>query len=260
MASPVRPVVQRSTGIVRSVTRQGLRLTRRVVSDTFGVLQRVRQLGSAPKPMDDTTLARKVETELFRPARAPKGSVDVNVVDGIVELRGEVKRPQQVRELERRARKVPEVRGVENLLHLPKAPSPTRTDTPRRQQRTASSRRGSRSRTSGSAGGGRRRASGTRRSEGSKRASAERSKGVASTGERPSAPSPATAERPPTPSPASGERPPAPSPTPEERPPAPSPVTGERPPAEGEPSPREVAAEGTGRQPGPLGSSGQEDS
>ena len=38
---------------------------------------------------DDATLAHKVETELFRPADAPKGQVSVNVNDGVVELRGE---------------------------------------------------------------------------------------------------------------------------------------------------------------------------
>ena len=41
--------------------------------------------------MDDVTLTRKVETEIFRPKGAPKGKVDVNAVDGVVWLRGEVK-------------------------------------------------------------------------------------------------------------------------------------------------------------------------
>jgi len=44
--------------------------------------------------MDDHTLKNKVETVLFRDADAPKDRVDVTVVDGVVELRGEVKRPE----------------------------------------------------------------------------------------------------------------------------------------------------------------------
>ena len=40
------------------------------------------------KNYDDATLAHKVETELFRPADAPKSQVSVNVNDGVVELRG----------------------------------------------------------------------------------------------------------------------------------------------------------------------------
>ena len=66
---------------------------------------------------DDTTLARKVESEIFQPADAPKDRVSVNVAEGIVELRGEVKRPEQVTELEEAARHVEGVRGVHNLLH-----------------------------------------------------------------------------------------------------------------------------------------------
>ena len=80
--------------------------------------------------MDDATLKAKVETELFRPADAPKGAVSISVTNGIVQLRGQVKTPDQVRELEEHARDILEVRGVENLLHLPKTPSPTRTDSP----------------------------------------------------------------------------------------------------------------------------------
>lgn len=71
---------------------------------------------------DDTTLARKVETEIFRPADAPKATVSVNAQDGIVELRGEVKRPEQVRELAAAAGRVDGVRDVHNLLHTPGSP------------------------------------------------------------------------------------------------------------------------------------------
>jgi hypothetical protein len=113
-----------------------------VASEAWGIVQDARHLGRKPKPeMDDVTLARKVETEIFRGRGAPKATVDVNVVDGVVWLRGEVKRPEQVRRLEEKARSVPEVRDVENLLHLVKTPSPTRADTPKRQQRTRSSTR-----------------------------------------------------------------------------------------------------------------------
>jgi BON domain-containing protein len=133
-------IVQRGGGIARGGLRIGERIVRSVGSEAWGVLQDARNLGRTPKPdMDDVTLARKVETEIFRGRGAPKSTVDVNVVDGVVWLRGEVKRPEQVRRLEQKARSVPEVRGVENLLHLVKTPAPTRADTPKRQQRTRSS-------------------------------------------------------------------------------------------------------------------------
>src|SRR3954466_14743273 len=36
------------------------------------------------EPPDDITLARKVESEIFRDADAPKGQVDVNAENGVV--------------------------------------------------------------------------------------------------------------------------------------------------------------------------------
>lgn len=133
-----KQILQRGGGLISG----GTRTVTRLASDSFGLVARVRHIRSAPKSdMDDVTLARKVETEIFRPADAPKNTVNVNVVDGVVWLRGEVKHPDQVRSLEEQVRAIPEVRGVENLLHLRKTPAPTRADTPRRQQRTRSSTR-----------------------------------------------------------------------------------------------------------------------
>jgi hypothetical protein len=122
--------------VVQDTARQTERLVRGIYGGAAGIVREARGGRRAPKPdMDDVTLARKVETEIFRPRGAPKGSVDVNVVEGVVYLRGEVKRPEQIKTLEARVREIPEVRGVENLLHLPKTPSPTRADTPRRVQK-----------------------------------------------------------------------------------------------------------------------------
>jgi len=45
--------------------------------------------------------------------------------------------PQLIKLAEARAAEVPEVTKVENLLHLPKTPAPSRTDTPPRQRNPA---------------------------------------------------------------------------------------------------------------------------
>ena len=66
---------------------------------------------------DDVTLARKVETELFRPADVPKGAISVNVDDGVVELRGELSDQAQIDRLGDAARKITGVKDVNNLLH-----------------------------------------------------------------------------------------------------------------------------------------------
>ncbi len=69
--------------------------------------------------LDDTTLAHKVETEIFRDLEVPKGQINVNAEDGVVILRGEVERPELIKDLEEMTRKVKGVKGVENLLHVP---------------------------------------------------------------------------------------------------------------------------------------------
>ena len=94
------------------------------------------QRSSKPKDLPDVTIARKVESTIFRGEDRPKDKVDVNVVDGEVYLRGEVKTPDLINALETEAQQIPEVKQVHNLLHLPNTPAPTRADTPRRAQKT----------------------------------------------------------------------------------------------------------------------------
>ena len=73
---------------------------------------------------DDVTLARKVETEIFRSPDAPKGDVSVDVQGGIAHLRGEVADDEWADRLASEARNVDGVKGVENLLHEPGTPAP----------------------------------------------------------------------------------------------------------------------------------------
>jgi osmotically-inducible protein OsmY len=82
-----------------------------------------------PKPLDDVTIARKVESTIFRDIEVDKGKVDVNVAERVVWLRGEVESQDLINELEARATGIIEVRRVENLLHVPETPAPGRTDT-----------------------------------------------------------------------------------------------------------------------------------
>jgi hypothetical protein len=74
---------------------------------------------------DDATLARKVETEIFRDSDIPKGRINVDAENGKVVLRGEVEEPELIKDLEQRTKKVQGVQEVENLLHVPGAAAPT---------------------------------------------------------------------------------------------------------------------------------------
>ena len=76
----------------------------------------------AGREYDDVTLARKVESEILRYADAPKGTVAVSAQHGVVELRGVVGDPEELRALGTAAAKVSGVKGVNNLLHTPGSP------------------------------------------------------------------------------------------------------------------------------------------
>ena len=78
-----------------------------------------RRRGGVQGPQDDVTLARKVESEIFRDADVPKGAIDVNAEHGKVVLRGEVDSTELIEELVGKARRVQGVEEVESLLHTP---------------------------------------------------------------------------------------------------------------------------------------------
>ena len=80
--------------------------------------------GDRLEDADDVTLARKVETEIFRDADAPKGDVSVDVQAGVVYLRGMVADQAWIERLADEAKKVDGVKGVKNLLHRPGTPAP----------------------------------------------------------------------------------------------------------------------------------------
>jgi len=90
-----------------------------VAAEAYGVSQKVQHRKEEPKSFDDATLANKVRSEALRGDEVPAEAVNVNVQNGIVQLRGEVQQPELIDELDRRVRAVQGVREVENLLHLP---------------------------------------------------------------------------------------------------------------------------------------------
>jgi osmotically-inducible protein OsmY len=89
-------------------------------SQAQGVASRVQSAatGGESAPDDDVTLKHKVESEIFRDNDA-KGRVNVQAVNGVVELRGQLDDRALIEDLEAKARKVTGVREVRNMLHLP---------------------------------------------------------------------------------------------------------------------------------------------
>jgi hypothetical protein len=99
--------------------RRGGRKAGRFGSHARGLAKRATHLREKPKDYDDATLADKIKSEIFRPADVPKGQININVQNGVVQLRGEIPQPELIEELEEQVRRIHGVRDVENLLHPP---------------------------------------------------------------------------------------------------------------------------------------------
>jgi hypothetical protein len=132
-------------GIIEETTRRAgtiagdvVRMGQQIAGQSIGRVQRFRRAAD-PDRLSDADLARKVESIVFRgegTEKVDKGKIDVNAVDGAVWLRGVAPTPEAINALEAATRAIPEVREVHNLLHLPKTPAPSRTDTPPAQRKT----------------------------------------------------------------------------------------------------------------------------
>jgi osmotically-inducible protein OsmY len=104
-----------------ALIRQGTETTRRQAEyrkgQVEGKFEAAKSQVSPEKPAaNDQALAERVKSEIFQPADAPKGSVNVNVENGVVYLRGEVKDRDQIKKLVKQAGSVDGVAGVENLI------------------------------------------------------------------------------------------------------------------------------------------------
>ena len=117
----VRTLVLGAAGLVTAGAGIAAALSRKVRGKTKSTFT------PGPGSYDDVTLARKVETEIFRDAGAPKGDVLVNAEHGVVFLRGQVESPEQIQELEKAAKAVDGVKEVETLLHTPGTPAPMKS-------------------------------------------------------------------------------------------------------------------------------------
>jgi osmotically-inducible protein OsmY len=138
-------MIERVTGVVtlplRIAGQLAGGLVDRVVDgsgqDRWEVRPEIRQeldpdpgMNGTPKSPDDVAITRKVERVILEVEGTQNGNIDVYTASGVVWLRGEAKAPDLIDELERRVGEVPEVRRVENLLHLSEAPAPRGTSRP----------------------------------------------------------------------------------------------------------------------------------
>jgi hypothetical protein len=117
----------RFAALMRRGARGAQDTARGAAAEAYGLAQQARHIQpehwSVP---NDATLTQRVESELFRDPRMPKGRISINAEAGIVVLRGELDRPEQIRAVEEAVERIAGVRGVHNLLHLAGTPAPDR--------------------------------------------------------------------------------------------------------------------------------------
>jgi osmotically-inducible protein OsmY len=118
-------VRDRALSRLRRGERRAVVRARRAESHALGIARRTWNARNRHDgPVDDTTLAHKVGSELYRRTGLGKGRVNINVEDGVVFLRGVLDRPEDIERMEEAARRIEGVREVENLVHMPGTPAP----------------------------------------------------------------------------------------------------------------------------------------
>jgi osmotically-inducible protein OsmY len=115
--------------------RRGSREATRRLRYREGVARGIaHHLASAPDATldrpDDVTLARKVESAIYRDRSIPKGQLNVNAERGIVYLRGQLSTVEQIDRVLDHARTVMGVQAVRSLLHTAETEPPTRNQAP----------------------------------------------------------------------------------------------------------------------------------
>jgi hypothetical protein len=111
---------------LRRGERRAAMRARRAESHALGIARRTL---NAARPhhrelLDDVSLTRKVESELYRRVQVPKGHISINAEEGLVFLRGVMDRQQDIERIEVATRQIAGVREVQNLIHLPGTPAP----------------------------------------------------------------------------------------------------------------------------------------
>lgn len=106
---------QQLGGLSRRAARDATRKTEYVRGQAEGL----RHLGTTDsEPENDAALTAKIESEVLSRQNYPKGQINVNAAEGIVEMRGVCDSAEQVDALEADVRKIKGVVDVHNYLHL----------------------------------------------------------------------------------------------------------------------------------------------
>lgn len=119
-----RLLVDRVGAVARRGSGRVGRMTRYAGSTLSATRDRVASFANDDEPVDDITLTDRVESQVFRDHDLPKGELNIDTVDGVVMIRGQVDEPEVMNEIIARTWRVEGVKDVRNLMHLPGTPAP----------------------------------------------------------------------------------------------------------------------------------------
>ena len=108
----------KATAAFRRRRRDMARQARYVSGQAAGVGHKLAG-GDGAVPEDDRTLEAKIRSEVLGKAPWQGCSINVQVTDGVVDLRGELQTPAEINRLERELSKFPGVARVDNHVVLP---------------------------------------------------------------------------------------------------------------------------------------------
>jgi BON domain-containing protein len=123
-----KQAIDRVGSFTRHTSRRAERVMRGLTAETRGWSRKLRHLRLARPEVDDLTLRDRVESELFRDPEVPKGNINLDVADGRVTLRGQLRHPEQIRQLQDRVSRLPGVQQVQSFLHLEGTEAPNKAE------------------------------------------------------------------------------------------------------------------------------------
>jgi len=113
-------LLDQGAATIRRTGRRAERAVRGARATVAGAMTAMSHAGgpSGTGAIDDVTLAARAETELFRDASVPKGSININAERGTLVLRGEVPTAELRDRLAEEAERIDGVWSVHNLLRV----------------------------------------------------------------------------------------------------------------------------------------------
>jgi osmotically-inducible protein OsmY len=113
---------------VRRAGREAERKARYYEGKVEGMVHEARPDAARDGATDDRTVAHRIESQVLRSDRFPGAQVNVDVVDGVATLRGEVRNTGDLGTLAREVAAVRGVKAVQSYLHLPGTPAPNKAE------------------------------------------------------------------------------------------------------------------------------------